>query len=189
MTTLPNGYDLRVVDMLPPDEYGRLVDEILKADSGYVDVSAALPEERRAQIAAAREGRASPFGIRVGVWHDGALVAWSYAHALNPRQLMMATSGVAAPHRRRGLYRAMLERMLAEARAEGFEEVASCHVATNNPILIAKLSAGFFVVGTEVHAEVGLLVRLCCPLDPERRRVYEVRSGARPHADLPEPRR
>ena len=62
--------------------------------------------------------------------------------------------------RGRGLYRALLPRVVAAARDAGFREVVSRHRADNNPILVPKLRAGFVISGFDVSPRWGLLVHL-----------------------------
>ena len=72
----------------------------------------------------------------------------------------MVTSVVAPALRGRGVYAAMLARIVATARDAGFQEVTSRHRADNNAILIAKLKVGFTIGGFEISTRWGLLVHL-----------------------------
>lgn len=72
----------------------------------------------------------------------------------------MVSSVVAAGWRRRGLYKALLPRVIAAATDAGFREIYSRHVADNNPIIIPKLQAGFAISAFEVAPRFGLLVHL-----------------------------
>lgn len=62
--------------------------------------------------------------------------------------------------RGRGLYRALLPRVVAAAEAAGFREVYSRHRADNNAILVPKLRAGFVIAAFEVAPRWGLTVHL-----------------------------
>lgn len=61
---------------------------------------------------------------------------------------------------RRGVYRALLARVMAAAAASGFREVYSRHRADNNAILVPKLKLGFAIAAMEVSPRFGLLVHL-----------------------------
>jgi GNAT superfamily N-acetyltransferase len=62
--------------------------------------------------------------------------------------------------RGRGLYSALLPRVVAAAQDAGFREIYSRHRADNNPILVPKLRAGFVIAGFEVAPRWGLTVHL-----------------------------
>lgn len=60
----------------------------------------------------------------------------------------------------RGLYKALLARVVAAATDAGFREIYSRHGADNNAILVPKLKAGFTIAAMEVAPRFGLLVHL-----------------------------
>ncbi len=64
------------------------------------------------------------------------------------------------------------------ARAFGCARIESHHRATNNAVLIAKLRAGYVIVGTEFTGEMGLLVKLSKQLLPQRDAMFHARAGA-----------
>ena len=72
----------------------------------------------------------------------------------------MVVSVFASAYRGRGLYTALLPRVVEAARASGFREMYSRHRADNNPILISKLKAGFVIAGFEVAPRWGLCITL-----------------------------
>jgi GNAT superfamily N-acetyltransferase len=80
-------------------------------------------------------------------------------------------------HRRKGLYRKILAGTIGYTRALGFDVIASEHAPGNNPILIAKLGAGFRIVSLEVDPAVGVSVHLRYYHNPEHLAAYELRCG------------
>lgn len=80
-------------------------------------------------------------------------------------------------HRGRGLYTEILRRTLAYSRDLGCISVISEHAPGNNAILIAKLKAGFRVVGLDVDPSVGMSIHLKYFHDPSHLAVYEYRCG------------
>ena len=86
-------------------------------------------------------------------------------------------SAVEPGYRRRGVYTRMLEAMEQAVRERGGLLISSQHVATNNAVLIAKLRMGYVVAGTEYVEPMGLLVRLVLHLAPQRRALFESRTG------------
>jgi GNAT superfamily N-acetyltransferase len=79
--------------------------------------------------------------------------------------------------RRRGIYRALIERVLESTRELGFASVISGHAPGNNPAIIAKLSAGFRIDRLELDALHGPTLWLRCFHDPDELAAYEFRCG------------
>ena len=79
--------------------------------------------------------------------------------------------------RRRGIYRALIERILESSRELGFAAVISGHAPGNNPAIIAKLSAGFRIDRLELDALHGPTLWLRYFHDPDELAAYEFRCG------------
>ncbi len=176
---MTDGYRISAEE-LPQDTVREMIDTYIRATTTAVRTRDLYPEPRQAvvgaRMAAQVEARED---IHFGAWHGDTLVGFTMGNAERPGTLMQSMSIVDPAHRRQGLYRALLQALIGEAEKRGYHEVVSLHVATNNPIVIAKLRAGFLIVGTELGPEFGMLVRLCLPLDPIRRELLEVRAGGR----------
>jgi GNAT superfamily N-acetyltransferase len=86
-------------------------------------------------------------------------------------------TAVHTAHRRRGVYRAILETTIGYTRELGFDMIGSEHAPCNNAILIAKLSAGFRIVALEIEPSVGPSVILRYFHHPDHLAAYEVRCG------------
>ena len=80
-------------------------------------------------------------------------------------------------HRGRGLYRELLERVLAYAGELGFATTVSIHAPSNNAVLIRHLKAGFRIVAVEVDALHGPSVQLAYFHDPQLLKAFEYRCG------------
>lgn len=94
----------------------------------------------------------------------------------------MVFSVVHPAWQRRGLYRALLARVMAATAASGFREISSRHRVDNNAVIIPKLQAGFTIAGFEVAPRYGLLVHLRYYPSAAMRAAFEYRvDGA--HAD------
>ena len=65
---------------------------------------------------------------------------------------MTGHAAVHPDYRRRGIYRAVIERVLETTRELGFTSVVSNHAPGNNPAIIAKLSLGFRIDRLELDA-------------------------------------
>ncbi len=80
-------------------------------------------------------------------------------------------------YRRRGIYRLILEGTIAYTSELGFDTILSEHAPGNNPVLIAKLGAGFRIVGMDVEPMVGVSVNLCYFHNSDQLAAYEYRCG------------
>jgi hypothetical protein len=83
--------------------------------------------------------------------------------------------------RRQGLYRMIVQGTIRYTAALGFDTITSEHAPCNNPILIAKLSAGFRVYAFDMDPMAGPSVVLRYFHNPEHLAAYELRCG---HASL-----
>lgn len=132
-----------------------------------------------ARVKELQQSVASRQRLTLGVFDEGEMVGWSFGWQLSmdSTSFYMANSCVVETHRRKGLYQAMLQRVLALSEEMGFQALTSRHLAGNNPILIAKLKAGFHIVGLELSEVHGSLVHLRYFHNPVRREAYQVRTG------------
>jgi GNAT superfamily N-acetyltransferase len=107
-------------------------------------------------------------------------VYWGHQQAFG--RYYMVSSAIHPRWQRRGLYRALLGRVLAAATASGFREIYSRHRADNNAVLVPKLQAGFAIAAFEITPRHGLLVHLRYYPGAGPRLAFEYRiDGA--HAD------
>ncbi len=116
--------------------------------------------------------------LAAGLFHGADFVGWSMGHQIDASSFEMYNSAVFESHRNRGLYRALVEFMVARAQAEGFEVILSRHHPSNAAVLIPKLKAGFAIVGLRVDPAYGTLVELARYTNDVRRQALEVRVGA-----------
>ncbi|WP_324667947.1 GNAT family N-acetyltransferase [Geochorda subterranea] len=107
------------------------------------------------------------------------LAGWYFGQQETATRYLMVNTALFPEHRRKGIYTALLRSLLPHLEALGFQEVVSLHHATNNPVLIAKLKAGFLITGMEIDDRFGLLVRLTYFTHPIRRRMMAVRTWER----------
>ena len=97
----------------------------------------------------------------------------------------MANSCVIPEYRRAGYYSLMLEKVIEIAREMKFQTITSRHVVSNNPVIIAKLKAGFHITGMELSEIHGNLIHLSYHLNETRYEAYKVRSGEiRPKSEV-----
>lgn len=104
------------------------------------------------------------------------VVGWSTGWMERGKVFYMAHSGVLPEHRRRGIYASLLKAVCEHAERQGAVAVRSQHSVLNNPVLIAKLRAGFHVTGLSHAAHMGTLVELTRHLSPGRQSLFRARS-------------
>jgi len=144
-----------------------------------------LSTEEQSAIACLRERMGTPFRLNLGIFHNQEFIGWSFGVQESSETYFMANTGILPQHQNRGIYSALLPRILDMLKEEGFQIVHSRHVATNNQVLIPKLKAGFIVTGFELSDVFGILVHLSYFFNPIRRKVLDVRVGqARPDAEV-----
>jgi hypothetical protein len=132
-------------------------------------------DARAARLAASRGGE--PLVDRWLV-HDGEeIVAVYRGEQLDAHTYATSHASVRLDHRRRGIYRALIERVLAMTGELGFASVVSNHAPGNNPAIIAKLTLGFRIDRLELDALHGPCLWLRYYHDPDELAAYEFRNG------------
>lgn len=115
--------------------------------------------------------------IRVGAFAENELVGWSHGFLSHGGALHVSSSAVVPEYRRQGVYTRLMAAMESQASSLGCMRVESHHQAINAGVLIAKLKAGYTIVGTEFAAEMGLLVKMSKYIEPSRGRLLDARAG------------
>ncbi|HEX7004033.1 MAG TPA: GNAT family N-acetyltransferase [Trueperaceae bacterium] len=123
-----------------------------------------------------RMGKES-FSLRIGVYLDEEPVGWHVGHQEDAEKFYMTNTGIVEEHRGKGIYTALLPKIMERVAAEGFQIIYSRHNATNNSVLVPKLKAGFVISGLEINDRFGTLVHLSYFTNPLRRRMMGVRAG------------
>lgn len=168
----PQEITIRSVDRFEEPAFTELVDAILHDPDRR-----AVAERWFGGATAAAPARAGLHQVRVGAFEGELLVGWSHAWLLPGGVLHVGNSGVQPQRRRRSVYTRLVAAIEDEARALGCLRVESQHRAGNSAVLIAKLKAGYTIVGTEFSAEMGLLLKMCKQLEPRRDAVFRARLG------------
>lgn len=140
--------------------------------------SAALAHVASLERASAQGGAGTTGGppiVRYGAYVDERLVGWSFGWFERGRGFTMANSGVAASHRRQGIYAGLLDAVLSHARSGGAFEVRSQHSVLNNTVIVCKLRRGFHIAGLSASAQMGTLVELVRHLSEPRGELFRSR--------------
>jgi hypothetical protein len=132
-----------------------------------------------------RERMGLPFRLNIGLYHHQEFIGWSFGIQESAEKYYMVNTGIFPQHQGKGIYSALLTRILGMLQQEGFQIAYSRHKATNNQVLVPKLKAGFVITGIEVSEVFGVMVHLSYFFNPLRRKVLDVRIGqARPDVEV-----
>lgn len=141
------------------------------------DVETALSDAERDGVRRLQQRLGRLLRLNYLIYHGQEAVGWHTGMQVGSHKYYMMNTGVLPAHQGRGIYTALLPRVLARAQAEGFQIVYSRHTATNNRIIVPKLKAGFVITGFELDDVFGLLVHLSYFYNPLRRQALDFRSG------------
>jgi len=132
-------------------------------------------ERLAARLAGARGGE--PLVDRWLVRDGDRTVAVYRGEQLDAHTYSTSHASVDLGYRRRGIYRTLIERVLAMTRELGFASVVSNHAPNNNPAIIAKLQLGFRIDRLEIDALHGPCLWLRYYHDPDELAAYDFRNG------------
>lgn len=173
-----DGLSLERVDV---DTYWKIHEEHLGDQfppEVFINVAGLRPDRVREAQERITDTRGDAPLIDPCIIRDGDRVAGSFmGEQKTSASYRMWHTNIHSDYRRRGLYRNILRGYIEYTNEIGFDRITSEHAPGNNPVLIAKLSAGFRIVGFDVHPLVGLSVHLCYFHNPDHLAAYEFRCG------------
>jgi hypothetical protein len=164
---------IRQVEKFPEPEFSRLNRSV------FADVqrhSVELAETLAAEASSAHVAHSHSPMYRLGAYVGEELVGWSCGWMERGNVYYMANSGVVPPHRRKGVYSSLLSAVREYACSNGAVAIRSQHSVLNNPVIIAKLQAGFHVSGLSQSAQMGTLVELLLHVSEKRHEIFRSRS-------------
>ena len=180
MTTpfeLAPGYTVRD---LPRQEFADLFNarhEELFSGTIRFDVEAAYTEAERAAIRQLNMAMREIFVLRWGIEYKGKLIGWTMGQQESEGRFLMRNTAIEVEHRRKGLYAALLPKVIEHVASLGYQIIHSNHVATNNSVIIPKLKAGFYITGVRVIDKFGVMVELSYYINDIRRDALHFRTG------------
>jgi GNAT superfamily N-acetyltransferase len=174
---LAGGYRMQA---LTPADYWALFEAEMRQHyppEVFFELEQVLSERDRHAVALLKEALPPRVADPIAVRLDGVLAAMFFGAAGIRGEYWMISTVVKPDHRRRGLYAAVVDRVVAYARDAGFVSVVSQHAPNNLPVMIAKLKAGFVIEALEIDARVGPSVRLRRYLHPAYDQAFAYRCG------------
>ena len=165
---------LRPLDTVPEPELAALSDEAFGHEQPSELLAEVVAAEAAARSAQTEEKPLGTFGL--AALRSNKLVGWTQGFRVGSNQFHMLNSGVANAERRTGVYSQLVQAVLVHAKSHGYCTVRSLHVATNTPVIVAKLRLGFFIAGFEYSEVYGPLVQLKYLVGEQRRSLYQART-------------
>jgi GNAT superfamily N-acetyltransferase len=97
----------------------------------------------------------------------------------------MGATGLLKEYQGKGIYSALLPKLLEIYHDKGFQKISSRHHASNNRVLVAKIKAGFVITGFELDERYGLFVVLSYIYNDKRMKAYKFFTGSlRPDEEI-----
>lgn len=174
---LSPSLQIRVVSQFEEPTFTQLAEQIFGDQSRHQLLIQRMPPQEQDGIHQLRSTLPPRERVRVGAFEGENLVGWCHGWFDGPAQFYMANSAVLPEYRRQGVYSALVKVMVEEVSRRGVSKIFSHHVATNNPVLIAKLKLGFVFSGMSFSEEMGVLVQLTYFVYPQRLDLYQQRSS------------
>lgn len=127
----------------------------------------------------------SRFSLRAFILKENEIIGWHIGWQLDEECYFMCDTGIFKEHQGKGIYTALLPKLLEIFKEKGFQKVVSKHHAANNNIIIPKLKAGFVITGFEIDERFGLFVTMAYIFNEKRLEAYQFRTGfLRPDEDM-----
>ncbi len=101
------------------------------------------------------------------------VIGWSFGYLRGQADFFMSWSGVLPAFQRQGIYSAFLNQLLPFLKEVGYQRVVSKHMVNNNPVLIAKLKAGFIFTGFSMDEQLGAQLHLTYYFYPDQEDGFE----------------
>jgi hypothetical protein len=172
--SLMNSIAIRHVEKFPEPDFSRLSRAVFAdVQQPSVELASTLAAEASACTSA---GYPHAPMYRLGAYTEEELVGWSSGWMERGNVFYMANSGVVSTHRRMGVYSSLLSAIREYASANGAVAIRSQHSVLNNPVIIAKLQAGFHVSGLSQSAQMGTLLELTYHFSEKRHGLFRTRS-------------
>jgi GNAT superfamily N-acetyltransferase len=170
------GYSVREATV---QEFGQFFRENIQhmfPSSVQFDVYAAIPPEV-AKAARDRRPLHEVYVLRWFIEYDGKVVGWTVGEEVDMETFYMRNTAILPEHRRKGVYRALLQAVIGHLAPRNYQRVTSRHAATNNAVIIPKLQAGFMITGLEISDQHGTLVNLTYFFQQARIDAIRFRTG------------
>lgn len=184
--SIPDGYQIKEMtaeEFFP--QFRKIYDSLFGEDHTFFPDSY-FSDAEKMQQKILKDRLGDPYKIFLGVFSpQNEFIGFSFGFQETQETFYMMASAILPEHRGKGLYNELLKIVINKCKAEGFQKISGTHCATNNPVLIAKLKAGFIFSKIELSDMFGTIIHLVYFTNPLRRKVMDYRSGLHvPDAEL-----
>ena len=174
---LPQGYEIRVLSEADFTPLYNLHAEKVFEHSQIFRYHRFLSDDEKMKFRDLAQPYKGGFELNLALFYKNEFVGWCSGDQHSAEAFYMRNSAILPDHRRKGLYSKMLEETIRVLTEKGFQKIYSRHNATNNPVIIPKLKAGFVISAMEVSDMFGTLVHLTYLTNPLRRKMMIYRTG------------
>lgn len=157
---LCDGVTLEAVDAATWEQHNQRLWDGASDRVPALDVRTAMTDDERAYAADLEAALVPTLSHRILLRAGDEIIGAYWGQQETSFRYYMIYSVVHRAWQGRGVYKALLARVVAAATASGFREIYSRHRADNNAILVPKLRAGFAISSFELTPRFGLLVHL-----------------------------
>ena len=147
-------------------------------DDLSIDIEEWLSEEDKQKRKALAAFSKERFYARYFILHGEEIIGWHLGWQIDGEQFYMCSTGLYKAYQGKGIYTALLPKLLEIFKEKGFQKVTSRHHASNNAVLVPKLKAGFVITGFEIEERFGIMVTLAYIYNEKRMKAYQFRTGS-----------
>lgn len=116
--------------------------------------------------------------LNLAIYHKKKVIGWMWGKQVDHETFYMVNTGIFPKYQGKGIYTALLEKLLSLLKDMGYEVVKSHHYINNNRVILAKLKQGFLITGVEISEFFGTLLCLTYFYNEKRREAYNRRVGS-----------
>ncbi len=154
-------------------------------DSIDIPIEEMMSEDEKVKLKSLNESMKGRYTYRIFILKDQEIIGWHFGWQVDSEKFYMCNTGIFNEYQGKGIYTALLPRLLEIYRDTGFQKVTSRHNAANNAVLVPKLKAGFIITGMEIDERFGTLLNLAYIYNEQRLKAHKYRTGElRPDEDL-----
>lgn len=172
------NYSIRIAESEKEfDEFFKRHRPVLFSQNVDLKLSVILADREKTKIRELSKNCETSYALRLYILHRGKKIGWHVGEQSDSQTFHMINTAIFKQYQNKGIYSAVLSKILGILKEKGFQKVYSEHHATNNQVIVPKLKLGFVITALELHDTFGVLVRLTYYFNKDRRKVIDFRAG------------
>lgn len=177
---IKDDFSIVRVDSLPTDIMREQAKKYLGPEFPMLPKNFGIEQHSIEKLKEIKSRLSGQYTLRLGLLYKDDLIGWTdgWQDSIEQDTFFMGASLVLPAFQKKGLYSALVKKVLEVTKEDGFQSVSSLHIMTNNPVLIAKLKLGFSMYGFEVNTRYGALVRLIHHHSEIKKKALRFRAGS-----------